>query len=191
MDADDTREERGFKYRVGETEVHVRNRPTRIIMSLDPPEASAYLSVTDSWVSPATGVTHMWFPWNEGRQPTGEMFYATNRVLDFWIRRQKMKRVDIFCDGGTHRSVTVFGAFLKTYYTESEAQAIVDARSDLSGDNNHCNPLEYVSRYMDDLPSLALLFRCMRRDQMSRLDVIAEAMTREVTELYGDWKYRK
>lgn len=188
---------RGFTYQVKESTIFVRNRPKNLSHNedgyTDAEKADAYLSVTDTFVVAPINKIFVWFPWNEGRDPIPEMYYATNKVLNWWINYQKLKSIQIFCDGGTHRSVTVFGAFLLTYFTRKEAEEIIAARQPVNQqeDKNyqaHCQPLEYVDSYLNKFPEDLLLFKAMNQDRLGRLDSHSHGIYDLVKARYGDNK---
>ena len=148
---------------------------------------------------PPQGKHFAWFPWNEGRQPIPEMYYATNRVLNWWIHYLKAKNIQIFCDGGTHRSVTVFGAYLRTYHTNREAEEIVKNRVEKLHDSfdptktypehaTWAQPLDYIDSYLEKFPADRLLFRAMGNDRLGRLDCHSRGIYDLVKERYGDNK---
>ena len=183
---------RGFIYKVYDSNISVRNRPKSLELGsnnnpLSQEEVDAYLSVTDTFVTPPVGKIFVWFPWNEGRSPIPEMYYATNRVLNWWVFNQKLKNIQIFCDGGTHRSVTVFGAFLRTYFNEDLAQEIVDKRVGIeTEDMVRSNPLEYIDSYLEKFPEDNLLFKAMGENRLGRLEEISLSVCDKVKERYGD-----
>lgn len=191
----------GFFYNVEESEILVRNRPKTLSHGLPTSEvddADAYLSVTDTFVVAPPNKVLVWFPWNEGRMPTPEMYYATNKVLNWWVFYQKMKKIQVFCDGGTHRSVTVFGAFLRTYFDKEKAAEIVknrrpakevqDAIDKGSDASMWAQPLEYIDGYLEDFPADRLLFKAMRGDRLGRLDSHSKTVYDIVRERYADNK---
>ena len=101
----------GYLYQVEDSEIFVSSRPKRFTSDKTGYDPDAYLSVTDTFCSPIVGKILMWFPWNEGRKPIPECYYATVRTLIWWVEKLRLPKIQIFCDGGTHRSVTVFGAY--------------------------------------------------------------------------------
>lgn len=190
-----------FSYQVRESTVIVTGRPRKLTAGGEDftgeadADIDAYLSVTDTFVVPPKDKIFCWFPWNEGRKPIPEMYYATNHVLNWWTHYQKLKRVQVFCDAGTHRSVTVFGAFLVTYFDKHEREKIVRERvalkkyeytdEQLAG---YAHPLEYIETYLEDFPADRLLFRAMKRDYLGRLDGHSKEIYDIVKERYGDNK---
>jgi hypothetical protein len=193
----------GFIYKVRESEIYVRNRPKCLtigeaeyknpkkqkVAAVD--QADAYLSVTDSFCIAPPGKQYMWFPWNEGRQPIAEMFYATNKTLNWWTHYMKLKKIQVFCDGGTHRSVTVFGAFLMTYFTRAEYDQIIKDRVPVNYEPKHhhtAHPMDYLESYLKTFPSDRLLFQAMREDYMGRLDNHCRNIFDQVKERYADNK---
>lgn len=161
-------------------------------------KADAYLSVTDSFcVAPSRAkVPFVWLPWNEGRKPHPELYYGANKTLIWWVHYQKFKKILVFCDGGSHRSVTIFGIFLLTYFPK-EAKEIVAARVDLNRQDlndeenkrdrsSWAQPLEYARRYLDEFPADRLLLSAMGSDYLSRLDNHSKRIYEMVKERYGD-----
>ena len=183
-----THEDRGFTYKVDETEVFVSGQPKKLF---NPEgclgyEANAYLGVTDSFCSIPEGKMFMWFPWNEGRSPIPEMYYACIKALTWWIRYQKLSKVCLFCDGGTHRSVTVFGAFLLAYCPQKAEQIVNDRIAvNLDQEADNCNPLYYIKTYLDEFPEDMLLFKSMGEDYLSRLDAHCESIYKRIKSRYG------
>jgi len=179
----------GYIYKIDKSEILVSSQPTKLFGSKSSYEAAAYLSVTDSFCSPPEGVIYTWFPWNEGRMPIPEMYYACNRSLGWWVHKQQLPKIQIFCDGGTHRSVTVFGAFLLTYF-QKQAQEIVENRTPFGYENDEdkerCNPLLYINSYLDNFPEDRLLFKVMGEDHLSRLDVLCKDIYKTVKDRYGE-----
>lgn len=179
-------------YKVGESNVIIRNRPKKLIHGEDDfdeeDRADAYLSVTDTWLAPPHDRIFVWCPWNEDRYPTPDMLYATVRTLMWWIHYQKIKNIQVFCDGGTHRSVTVFGAFLTSYCSRQEREKIVSERVSLNDEENNmdwANPLQYIAGYLELFPADRLLLKSMGEDHMSRLDVHMSNIYEMVKERYG------
>ena len=181
-------EDRGFIYTLGETEVFVSSRPKRLFSKEDGAEFNpdAYLSVTDTFCSPVENKIFTWMPWNEQRYPTPELFYAVNRSLNWWIEKQKLKKVQIFCDAGTHRSVTVFGAYLMTYYTQDERLQIVGDRVAIPDDAESCNPLYYIEGYLNTFPEDMVFFKEMGEDRLARLDGLCNNVFKTVQDRYGN-----
>lgn len=184
----------GFKYKVNESVIYVRNRPKSLSTngedrdekSAVADESDAYLSVTDTFCVAPPGKIFVWFPWNEGRNPIPEMYYATNRVLNWWVHYQKIPRIQLFCDGGSHRSVTVFGAFLRTYHNK-DAKEIVEKRESVNNYLSYVSdPLDYIDSYLREFPADALLFKSMREDYLGRLDGHSGDIYRQVKARYGD-----
>lgn len=193
----------GFKYKVWDSTIYVRNRPrsfeieSKDIVAAD--KADAYLSVTDTFVKPPFGVHFVWMPWNEGRKPTPELYYAANKALIWWTQYLKLPNIQVFCDGGTHRSVTIFGAFLMTYFSRAEAEAIVakriavfDPKLDKRADgkpvdrSGWAQPLEYIDGYLEDFPQDRLLFEAMKHDRLGRLEGHCKYIWEKVKERYAD-----
>lgn len=181
---------RGYKYKVGESEIFVRNRLKsdhigNLQLETEEP-ADAYISVTDTFVDAPPGKLLMWMPWNESRKPSPELYYAVNRALLQWTHYQKIKKIQVFCDAGTHRSVTVFGAFLRTYYTPKEAQAIVDARVSVNVRNcPYGEPLEYIDRYLEEFPEDRLFFSVMGEWKINRLDSHTAMIAERIKARFG------
>jgi hypothetical protein len=105
----------------------------------------------------------------------------------------KVPKIQIFCDGGTHRSVTVFGAFLMTYFDKHERQKIVDDRIALQKYDytdeqlkGYADPLEYIEGYLEEFPADRLLFESMKKDYMGRLDGHSGEIYRIVKKRYAD-----
>lgn len=194
------REGRGYLYRVWDSEIYVRNRPRSLSISerkdgeIVPEDlADAYLSVTDTWCVGPPGVPFTWIPWNEDRYPTADLFYGVNKTLIWWTHYMKLKRIQVFCDGGTHRSVTVFGAFLMTYFQRPDYEKIVRERVPVNQEemtqkglvDSICQPIEYIEGYLDKFPQDRLLFAAMRSNYMGRLDDHCRQIYRSVAERYG------
>lgn len=179
-----------------EVKVYVRNRPRSFDIGAkhynSADEADAYLSVTDTFCVPPVGKPFVWVPWNEGRMPTPELYYACNKALIWWTHYAKLPYIQVFCDGGTHRSVSVFGAFLRTYFSPKEAEDIVSKRTPNFGNYEHkdhsnwAQPLEYIDKYLDDFPADRLLFKAMGKDYLSRLDNYSDEVWKQVKERYAD-----
>ena len=193
-------------YKVRESVVVVRNRPKTLSIGeeklnegeAEKDKADAVLGVTDTFIVAPKGSIFVWFPWNEGRDPIPEMFYACNKVLNWWTHYQKLPLIQVFCDGGTHRSVTVFGAFLMTYFTKADREKIVEERiildtydkkaEDLS---RWAQPLEYIESYLDKFPADRLLFQAMRENYLGRLDAHSKGIYDIVRERYADKELQK
>jgi len=191
----------GFKYQVRDTTVYVRNRPSKRMLTIDcerfvdEERADAYLSVTDTFVTPPKSKPLVWIPWNEHRLPTPEQYYGANKTLNQWIYYNKLKKVSIFCDAGTHRSVTIFGIYLLTYFSRKEAEEIVKNRVDFisynKGDDPKdysgiANPLEYAEGYLNRNPVDRLLLDMMGKDYLWRLDMLSQQIVKTVKERYAD-----
>lgn len=183
----------GHIYKVNETEVFVRNRPRSLEVDCtnfkSEDIADAYLSVTDTWVKPPEGKPLVWMPWNEGRKPTSELFYAVNRSLIYWIHYRKLKSVHLFCDAGTHRSVTVFGAFLLTYFPEDARNIVMQrkyvTRGDDEGSPTWADPLEYIESYLKEFPEDYLLFKVMGNNYIGRLEEQTGSIYERVRKRFG------
>lgn len=177
----------GFYYNVLDSTIFVRNRPKSLEINseklLDVDIADAYLSVTDSFVTPIKDKIFAWVPWNESRKPTPEFYYAVNKILNWWVFYQKIPTIHLFCDGGTHRSVTAFGAFLRTYFTDDAAKEIVK-----QNESAPCwsNPLSYIDRYLEEEPIDRLLFRAMNKDRLGRLEHFTKDIHQYAKSRYGE-----
>jgi hypothetical protein len=180
------------------TEVFVRNRVYSLEMDAnefrDEDKADAYLSVTDSFVAAPKDKPFVWVPWNESRKPHPELYYATNKMLNWWINYQRLPRIQVFCDGGSHRSVTIFGAYLRTYYKSYEADKIVAERvtvdpwSDVPKGYDHTKisqPLEYIDGYLEEFPADRLLFKAMGNDWLGRLEGFSQDIYELVKKRYA------
>lgn len=186
------REASGYYYQVGESRILVRNRPVSLEIGAKALEevdkADAYLSVTDTFCTPPSDRPFVWYPWNEDWGPKLEMYYAVNRALIWWVHYQKLKNIQIFCDGGTHRSVTVFGAFLLTYFPK-DAEEIVNSRVGVSERDNpedgHCHPLGYIRSYLDAHPEDWLLLKAMGQDYLGRFDNHCSGIAKICENRYG------
>ena len=179
--------ENGFLYKVNESEIFVSGRPKGLFsVKVSSYDADAYLGVTDSFCSIPVGKMFVWFPWNEGRMPIPEMYYACNKALIWWVQYKKVPKIQVYCDGGTHRSVTVFGAFLLTYFP-SEAKKIVAERTALGRvQDDASNPLEYIEGYLNDIPEDRLLFKAMGENRLGSLESHSSDIYREVKKRYGE-----
>ena len=181
-----------------DVQVYVRNRPKSFEIGAktyhEADQADAYLSVTDTFTVAPTGKNFVWMPWNEGRHPTPELYYACNRTLIWWSHYMKLPTIQVFCDGGSHRSVSIFGAFLRTYFTKSQAADIVAKRVpkfddyEIKDRSTWCDPLEYIDSYLETFPSDRLLFKAMGKDYLSRLDTYCDDVWKQVKERYADNK---
>ena len=128
-----------------------------------------------------------WFPWNESRMPIPELYYACNRVLLWWVHYQKTPKIHLYCDGGSHRSVTVFGAFLLTYFKE-DAEKIVANRTSLRRElatEDNSNPLTYIRTYLEDFPEDALLFKAMGSEYIGSLETHCNSIYERISKRYG------
>jgi hypothetical protein len=186
-----------FEYKVKESTVIVSGRPKKLTQGpddfADTPDVDAFLSVTDTWVVPCPNKIFVWLPWNEGRNPSHELWYSANKTLIWWIHYQKLKKINVFCDAGTHRSVSVFGAFLTTYFDRHEREKIVQERVALQKYDyteeqlaRYAHPLQYIESYLDRFPEDRLLFKAMKGDYMGRLDGFTHAITRLCQERFAD-----
>jgi len=193
-------------YKVKDSVIVVRNRPKTLSIGEEElnkdeakkDQADAFLGVTDTFCVAPKGKIFVWFPWNEGRDPIPEMFYACNKVINWWTHYQKIKNIQIFCDGGTHRSVTVFGAFLMTYFTKEEREKIVAERIILDKYDKKdkdwtrwAQPLDYIESYLEKFPQDRLLFKAMKQDQLGRLDGHSRGIYDIVRERYADKELQK
>jgi len=151
---------RAASYKVGETTVLVAGRPdypSSCDSEFDLDEIDAWMNITDRFVPQPMWTFQAWFPWRESGPPSPEVIHGSLRTLHYWIDQLKLSHVFIHCDAGTHRSVTVFGAYLLTYHPE-QADAIAQART-LYGkeENYHSCPMEYWRSYIRDYPELEKL----------------------------------
>jgi len=188
---DPKRDASGYIYKINESEIFVRNRPNKLSMNFDKldedDKADVYISVTDTWMEPPLDRPLVWYPWNEDRKPTPELFYAINRVLRWHVYYRKTPKISINCDGGTHRSVTVFGAFLLTYHADIAEQVIKDRINiNKSDELDWANPLEYIEGYLKERPEDRLLLSAMGEDSMSRLDAHCRSIFDKVKERFGE-----
>jgi len=177
----------GFIYKVKESEIFVSNRPRHLFgdsLGESNFDADAYLGVTDAWpISPKNKIL-VWFPWHEGRMPIPEMYYACNRSLIWWVHYQKLPKIQIYCDAGTHRSVTVFGAFLLTYFPD-EAKNIVANRIGVGRSDDNSDPLEYINGYIRDIPEDRLLFQAMGHDFLGHYETFSKNIYDSINIRYG------
>lgn len=151
---------RAASYKVGETTVFVAGRPdynSSCDSEFDLDEIDGWMNITDRFVPQPEWTYQAWFPWRESGPPSPEVLHGSLRTLHYWIDQLKLKHVFVHCDAGTHRSVTVFGAYLLTYHPE-EAEAIAKGRT-LYGKEEafHSDPIEYWTSYIEQYPELKTL----------------------------------
>lgn len=154
-------------YKVDQTEVIIAGRPDSIdnrhldktfIESVD-----AWLSVTDRFIEyPVT--RYQWFPWQENGPPQNEVLYGSLKTLHYWIDKLKLKRIYIHCDAGTHRSPSVFGAYLCTYHAKL-AQQICEAGTHFR--DYPSSPYQYWLSYLVQYPALSRLCNRIRDSEDS------------------------
>jgi hypothetical protein len=117
-----------------------------------------WINVSDRFIRHDKNVTNSFMPWNEGGQPQIETIFAILKTLDYWINEQKLKRIYISCDGGTHRAVTMFGLYLLAY--EKERADEINKNYKFGGGRDHwSNPLEYARSYISEgmVPALDVI----------------------------------
>lgn len=117
-----------------------------------------WINVSDRFVRHDKNVTNVFTPWNESGQPQIETIFSVLKTLDYWINEQKLKRIYISCDGGTHRAVTMFGMYLLAY--EKDLANEINNSYKFGGGRDHwSNPLEYANSYLNEglVPALAII----------------------------------
>lgn len=106
----------------------------------------AWISVTDTQVAFPLGAVYHWLPWVEEAPPTKETLYAVLRLLNYYVRSGAMK-IYVHCDAGTHRSPTIFGAYLLAYLGRRKAEEIQKTAT-LHGRTTSSEPLYYIDTYL-------------------------------------------
>lgn len=159
---------RAAQYKVGDTVVYVAGRPDYERQGtselIDLTDVEGWLSVTDRFVPHPLG-HQAWHPWRESGPPKPEVLFGTLKTLHYWIDELKLSKVFIHCDAGTHRSVTVFGAYLDTYHSD-EARPIVDAKVLHGRSPEHwSDPLLYWNSYVEEFPELKLLTEAIKNTE--------------------------
>lgn len=178
------------KYKVDDTEVLVGPRLDG--MGCDPDffkSIDGWLVVTESWVEYPVTANVRWFPWKESTEnfPDTTLFGSLH-TLNHWIKKLKLKRIYIHCDLGTHRAPSTFGAFLRAFYSPTEATKIVSEREVHNNQvlgyedaqkklNSH--PLEYIDGKFESDPKLPFLVRAIIGSWDSDLETILKYRLKE------------
>jgi hypothetical protein len=159
------------KYKVDETEVLVGPRldgmgcAPEFFKSID-----GWLVVTESWVEYPITANVRWFPWKESTETFPDTtLFGSLHTLHHWIKQLKLARIYIHCDLGTHRAPSTLGAFLRAFYTPTEATRIINERevhnNQVLGYENdgklNSHPLEYIDSKFEEEPKLPFLIRAI------------------------------
>lgn len=172
------------KYKAGEMTYMVGSRVNAYCISREFfNSVDGWISVTDTpqWFPEKTDF--MWFPWDEGKACSPEIFYSVIHTLTMWQKFRKMKTFYIHCDAGTHRAPTVFGAWLLGRYGRKEAAEIV-AGHELVRREHLSDPLAYIGYHLDDHPTDLIMIQETAKTIMNRFDGIVYGMRDKFKERY-------
>lgn len=151
-------------YVVGNTTIYVGGRPDYRPEGIDKDFVSSvegWLSVTDRFIAyPPTAVS-AWFPWRESGPPSPEVLYGTLKTLNYWIKELRLKTIYLNCDAGTHRSPSVFGAYLSTYYPDEVEKIVASVVLHNKNPEHHSCPKKYWDSYVVQYPELNRLTQCI------------------------------
>jgi len=145
---------RGVTYKISDdVEVIVGGRPDydgagctfETFKSID-----GWMSVSDRF-TPNLGY-HVWIPWNESRSLPEEVLFGAVLTLRHWVTELGFKRIYLHCDAGTHRSVTIFGAYLKAFYSKYDAYKTIIKSATPCNRNTWSDPIEYIDSYIKEIP---------------------------------------
>lgn len=141
------------QYQVGSTQVLVGNRPNYAGTTKEFYDSvDGWINVSDRFVRHNQGKLNMFIPWNEAGKPSYEAIFSVLKTLHYWIDEQKVSRVYIHCDGGTHRAVSMFGFYLLAYHAGKSEE--INNSKILVKREHWSNPLLYAQTYLKDVALL-------------------------------------
>lgn len=144
-------------YKVLNTEVIVAGRPDYHGLNKDFCKSiDGWISVTDRFLTYPVG-RHFWFPWIESGPPKPEVLYGVLKTLNYWIDDLGLARIYLHCDAGTHRSPTVFGAYLDIYHDDIAKSVADTVKLVNKTPETHSCALLYWQSYVRDYPKLKTL----------------------------------
>lgn len=147
-------------YRVEDTDVIVAGRPDFRGLSADYCRGiDGWLSVSDRFIEFPEGARHQWFPWIENGPPKPEILYGSLMTLTHWIDRLRLRRVYCSCDAGTHRSPSIFGAYLAGFHRDVQDEIARNVKLGPPGRPRWSCPVEYWTKYEQNHPRLASYVR--------------------------------
>jgi hypothetical protein len=142
-----------------------------------------FISITESYIEYPNFVNFRWFPWKEGIDIFPDyVLFAGLKTLQQWIFVDQLNRIYLHCDLGSHRAPSLFGAFLKAFFTDEEAKNIVNNFKRTNNDESRYfvngelrnNPLEYIERKFEQVPSLKYLIEAIIKNPESDLSDIVQ-----------------
>ena len=135
------------EYKVNQSIIQVGGRPNCYGTTKEVYDSiNGFINVSDRYVRHDKNKANIFIPWNEGGQPTVEAKWACLKTLHYWINEDKLEKIYIHCDGGTHRAVTMFGFYLIAYHKDQADD--IQKKYTLKGRNTWSSPLEYAHSYI-------------------------------------------
>lgn len=159
----------GASYRILDTLVYVAGRPDyEGVDKIYLDTVKGWMSLTDRFIRyPISTSQQAWFPWVESGPPKPEVIYGALTTLHYWIDVLKLDTIYIHCDAGTHRSPSIFGAYLDTYHPESAEEVAGNAVVFGKKPEHHSCAVKYWDSYKDRNPDLKLLTDAIREMDVS------------------------
>lgn len=125
----------------------------------------AWINVSDRYVRHRKGTVSVFLPWNEAGIPSYETLFSVLKTLHYYVSEQKLSKIYIHCDGGTHRAVSMLGFYLLAYHPD-RAEEINNSKV-LVDREVWSNPLEYARTYLKDIPLLPEFLKAIGESQDS------------------------
>lgn len=154
------------------------------------PVSEDFYKSIDGWISVTNNVCFfhkptdfMWFPWNEENHCLPETFFGVIMTLLYWEMAGK-RRFYIFCDAGTHRAPTVFGAYLWALFDLRTRHDVV-AKHELIGREHLSDPLEYIGFHLEDVPEDGRFLKQCRHGPLNSLESIVRQTQNTFDRRYG------
>lgn len=168
--------------------------PRMITYGTDPTffkSIDGFLVVTETYIEYPPESNVRWFPWLEGtKEFPEEVLFGGLKTLNNWINELSLKKIYIHCDLGSHRAPSILGAFLKAYFTDDDAQSIIQ-NADISHATTYYwkfdqlmnNPLKYIETKFKLVPTLPFLIKAIVANPQSDLSTI---LSRDLINLLPD-----
>lgn len=172
-------------YLIDSTEVLVGQRLDKCGIELELFESiNGFLSVTDSFIHYPPDSNAHWFPWKESENFPDTVLFGSLKILNQWIKEDKLKKIYIHCDLGSHRAPSVLGAFLFAYYSKKESLDIIKKAlffnnqitnyKNINTGENNADPLYYINEKIKINPKLSYLIKAIVSEKEHSLEDIVD-----------------
>lgn len=165
-------------YKILESNIYIGRRPD-LGCNLDFfDNIDSILSVTDSFYPFLMHKNSQWLPWKEDTELFPDtVLYGSLKILKYWVIDLKIKNIFLHCDLGTHRAPSVLGAFLDTYFQDTQQNIVNNVETPNKSiyiiDNVlMSNPIEYYKSKVQQNPEIPYISRYIAENPNQNLEDI-------------------